>query len=676
MCICSRNWQGNDCNQRVCQFGLAHVDTPKGDLDMSGALTGSNHIVADNHPVYPYGTTEQFPQMEDTDLRALTNSAHYYMECSNKGSCNRATGECQCFDGYDGVACQRASCPGFPNSCSGHGVCKTIAQLAGSVSGNTYKLWDQEATMGCECDAGYSGPDCSQHECKYGVDPLYLDDAATAKVGTYDFAILSTDSAGVSPFTDGQARVGQGKWAIRFFDAHGEDWLTTAIPAWATCAEVVAALESLPNNVIPASSVDCYRSEYTTTGPSEALQWQGSTTNNGHTYTLYYKMALWTTISDPDITTAANLPDSWDTATKIGNTPDFVGDIYRLKFRGNPGALKEPQIELYLDGKRPSLMAPGFKIATFVVTDGQQGESNDYFADHCDGVTVTIAAITGATATDYVALSMTAAEEKLLKACLGDADGDSTDNVEVYDWDYGTASYPHLIKLVRTVTTYQDGGYYAALWYNGGIFKLVNPFVAPDASTTDQYDVYTTKGTLKRTSSRMSAVFGYGEHYVITANTTADTITGYAGTYDYDGDISCETGDTYYVQNCLNQSDIFTVLDFASPRNNPRYINLYTAQRIWTKDFSRRSNEYSGAAVDQLRRGTHRIETDLALNWGGTDATGQTFQIYKFVPAAASTYNYVAQCANRGICNTDTGVCQCFSGYTGDNCATQDSLAL
>lgn len=29
MCICNRNWQAADCSERVCQFGIAHVDTPK-----------------------------------------------------------------------------------------------------------------------------------------------------------------------------------------------------------------------------------------------------------------------------------------------------------------------------------------------------------------------------------------------------------------------------------------------------------------------------------------------------------------------------------------------------------------------------------------------------------------------------------------------------------------------
>merc|ERR1712167_486446 len=165
----------------------------------------------------------------------------------------------------------------------------------------------------------------------------------------------------------------------------------------------------------------------------------------------------------------------------------------------NPGALREPQIELYLDGKRPSLISVGDKIVvTFVVTDGQQGEDKDYFADHWDGVTATIDAVSGGgIVSDYVALGgLDTAEVKLLKACLGDADGDATNNVEVYNWDYGSDAYPHLIKLVRTVTSYNDGGYYAALFWSTGTsqFTLLNPFVPPDSLATDTYDIYTTKG--------------------------------------------------------------------------------------------------------------------------------------------------------------------------------------
>jgi hypothetical protein len=79
---------------------------------------------------------------------------------------------------------------------------------------------------------------------------------------------------------------------------------------------------------------------------------------------------------------------------------------------------QSPEIELYLDGKRPSLVSPGGKVITKVWTDGQQGEYNDYFADHCDGVTARIGHTT-ATARSAFLTGMTTAEKNLLKKCLG-----------------------------------------------------------------------------------------------------------------------------------------------------------------------------------------------------------------------------------------------------------------
>jgi len=78
-----------------------------------------------------------------------------------------------------------------PNDCSGHGVCRTIGEIAansysrkqtrsengqifysGVQSAFTYTLWDADMSQSCVCDPGYSGFDCSMRECPRGDDPL------------------------------------------------------------------------------------------------------------------------------------------------------------------------------------------------------------------------------------------------------------------------------------------------------------------------------------------------------------------------------------------------------------------------------------------------------------------------------------------------------------------------
>jgi len=129
--------------------------------------------------------------------------------------CDRKTGECKCFEGYEGKGCRRSTCP---ESCSGHGTCEYIDELAGDYydrrtgpgalyrtrsgtkittkisdhttgaqtvsnvvtrSANTevyhgflYDLWDAQKIQGCKCDLGYSGPDCASRVAPKGDDPL------------------------------------------------------------------------------------------------------------------------------------------------------------------------------------------------------------------------------------------------------------------------------------------------------------------------------------------------------------------------------------------------------------------------------------------------------------------------------------------------------------------------
>lgn len=121
-------WTGPDCSQRTCPKDFAWV----------GSVVGANNL-------------------------------HPWSECANKGLCDRKTGQCTCFAGYEGIACQRSVCP---NECNFRGMCWPEKYLA-SKAGRTYSApWDAMKEVGCLCDAGYRGPSCELQECPSGNDPL------------------------------------------------------------------------------------------------------------------------------------------------------------------------------------------------------------------------------------------------------------------------------------------------------------------------------------------------------------------------------------------------------------------------------------------------------------------------------------------------------------------------
>merc|ERR1712096_65065 len=133
-----------------------------GDWDHNHITMGSQNNDRLGMEIWPIGagTVDAFFDQEE--------EAHFYAECSNKGMCDRKSGLCDCFDGYEGTACRRVVCP---NECSGHGTCETMQefgqkfhrQSTGSETyvatsgGSTwdYTLWDRYKAQVCKCDPGY-----------------------------------------------------------------------------------------------------------------------------------------------------------------------------------------------------------------------------------------------------------------------------------------------------------------------------------------------------------------------------------------------------------------------------------------------------------------------------------------------------------------------------------------
>jgi len=241
ICTCYDNWglgqshDSGDCSQRVCPFELAWVDKP----------------------------TESY------------GLHHQYAECAARGVCNRDSGECECFPGYEGKGCQRTTCP---NSCSGHGTCEFIEDMPfgstiadyyaiaettytvdGSISSQqgafgvtepmtmSYMYWDQMKLRGCMCDPAYGDVDCSKRLCPHGTDVMDVrqDLTATARYHTQHFALVAygTDKDGLD----------EKSFSLTFKSKLNETFTTTPISVRTTVAaasgdydfkDFMAAIES------------------------------------------------------------------------------------------------------------------------------------------------------------------------------------------------------------------------------------------------------------------------------------------------------------------------------------------------------------------------------------------------------------------------------------------------
>jgi len=169
-----------------------------------------------------------------------------------------ATGECKCFDGFEGRGCRRTTCP---NSCSGHGRCLSNADINGWYTSFNYpndQMWDQARTQTCKCDRGYTGYDCNSRICPFGDDPT--SDCGENSAGDVQLVVTkspkddNTHTFFTLTFTD----MFGGRFTTRPILDHAPSCdLIGGVPT--PCPEIQYALMDLPNFAIPEVEVDALK---------------------------------------------------------------------------------------------------------------------------------------------------------------------------------------------------------------------------------------------------------------------------------------------------------------------------------------------------------------------------------------------------------------------------------
>ena len=118
---------------------------------------------------------------------------------------------------------------------------------------------------------------------------------------------------------------------------------------------------------------------------------------------------------------------------------------------------------------------------------------------------------------------------------------------------------------------------------------------------------------------------------------------------------------------------------------DPHEIHIGDRVRIHSQKANGKGGWFQTRTVDSLVRvqggpgeGHHGlikyIHVDAPIEDGGItnfESIDDGFQV--FVDQRGSTEE--AECSNRGLCDQSTGLCECFKGYTDDDCSRQNALS-
>lgn len=656
VCQCYDNFgsglshDSGDCSDRICPFEVAWVDHPD---------------VAGHH--------------------------HKYMECAGKGICDRSTGECSCFEGYEGKGCQRSACP---NDCSGHGRCDYIEDLPYGatwndwVDGNSanslmtsrtqslfsddakmfeYHLWDKSKSRKCVCDATYGDLDCSKRLCPYGTDVLDTKDDTYYGLDEQKYQEQTILLSSLSGDFD---QLASKSFALTFTSRLNETFTTVPI-ALSGSTDVIdlqndikLALLKLPNGVIDGVKVAV---DYI-----EAAELYKLVSDN-----LFPSITFTATTVAGDAATGA---DSMTTIATVTNAQtgklavgcslsgDMVPRVSPTTVTAFGNILTTAQgTMLKSDGTTGVYIGGAISVAvTATVTTCTVGSTS-----------ITMSADPTLTAGVWVSIpacGISAAQVHQTGTTLVlKAGGEATIAVATATAAFYLLSFTCSLNgqlIARFGMSLGDGG-------SGNNHGTINEFIVGYGGLVPGCIVAGTNIDTGSTLATFTVTHSWTSQQMFSVGTSKDfTCAQYylPGTHQFTTPNGVARGQVYdYSGNYIGGQDaaVLPTIDASNPVNHRRRLSNSPLLSI--------KIGFSGPSVQGPQH--LLIVEDYKCDAGCTPKltgmpleTRQTSSYWStIVELTKSDFNSY-ECGRRGKCDYATGLCQCFAGYVGDNCNTLTTL--
>jgi len=475
----------------------------------------------------------------------------------------------------------------------------------------------------CSCDAGYTGIDCSARYCPRGDDPL------TTKYQINEVQYIDVySSLAQASVTSGLG----GRATFSYKDTFGETWTTDPITiqhydgttsADQMATDLEAALEAIPNNAITDVTVTAGYCEKVL--PSKFQNFAaGSASSDGYNSGTnptsgYLRCPGSTATYDQTYMVVA----ASDASVVING---FAGSA-----NPNEGTAIGSTASTGTNDVTCRLIAYPECVRFRVEFTKEPGDHNE--------ITVDVSAVT-------INGKTNAQDSNMLIA------SSTTDRLDLVD--DSTASFGYVRASTATVQSSDTNGVITPSSKTVSFGTASSTaFTFPIGAKVDLYCI-------------TNSVQAYLGRYTMASTVSGgNTLTFTEKIIAPNGDCA-STGSTTKVQ--LVTEFVTTNTDFTSVGNLVgSAVNFDTFVS---------SSQYVDATVDSVSydqtssTGFIFFDGNVALTSDHAAATGVKLQLW----GSGSKEN--SECSDRGLCDSETGICKCFSGYTGDACHFQNQLAV